>query len=310
MGSENATMAPSLNGTDFGLPQTKSPNRIEDFSSDAEFDAFGLDQDDDRFSDIMDLDLGFPDFMTKDKLEISAVRKPSVLESGDTRAVNSLLPGPQDGRVHAFPPGPPQLSWTNFERSESTLSNSYHSTNEAKTNFSPKPMQCDCLRATLSLLEKVHFREPHASVSTLIHLLHEFKQWINFFKGVASCTACEFVTDSLMLPVVVCEKLADSFRVVLNVYEKLAEAMSETSGGTPEARMLSGEYRIDSMEEFACLFKSLTLRHLQSLHVITLSLGKKAVQEKLTTHHGLLQRLHDKHRVMKETLRQAHLKGS
>ena len=94
------------------------------------------------------------------------------------------------------------------------------------------------------------------------------------------------------------------------MYEKLAEAISETSGGTPEARMLSGEYRIDSVEEFACLFKSLALRHLQSLHVITLSLDKKAVQEKLTTHHELLQRLYDKHRMMKETLRQAHLKGS
>ena len=310
MGSENATMAPSLSGTDFDLPQTKSPSRLDDFSSDANFDAFGLDQDDDRFSDIMDLDFGFPDFMTKDELEISAARKPSVLESSDTRAVASLLPSPQGVRVPAFSPGPPQPSWTNFERSESTSSNSQHSINEAKTTFSPKPMQCDCLTTTLSLLENVHFREPHASASALIHLLHEFKQWINFFKGVASCTACKFATDSLMLLIVVSEKLADSFRVVLNVYEKLAEAMSETSGGMPEARMLSSEYRIDSAEEFACLFMSLALRHLQSLHVITLSLDKKAVQEKLTTHHELLQRLYDKHRAMKETLRQAHLKSS
>ena len=171
-------------------------------------------------------------------------------------------------------------------------------------------MQCDCLATTLSLLENVHFREPRASVSTLIHLLHEFKQWVKFFKNVASCTACKFVTDSLMLLVVVCEKLADSFRVVLNVYEKLAEAMSETSTATPEVRILSGEYRIDSEEELACLFYSLALRHLQSLHAITLSLDEKAVQEKLTTHHELLQRLHEKHCVMKETLRQAHLKGS
>ena len=310
MGSENATMAPSLNGTDFDLPQTKSPTRLEDFPNDANFDAFGLDQDDDRFSDIMDLDFGFPDFMTKDELDISAVRKSSALESGDTRAVASLLQSPQGVRGHAIPPDPPQPSWTNFGRSESTSSNSHHSTNEAKTSFSQKPMQCDCLTTTLSLLENVHFREPHASASTLIHLLHEFKQWVNFFKGVASCTMCKFVTDSLMLLVVVCEKLADSFRVVLNVYEKLAETMSENSGVPLEARMLIGEYRIDTVEELACLFVSLALRHLQSLHVITLSLDKKAVQEKLTTHHELLQRLYDKHRAMKATLRQAHLKGS
>ena len=94
---------------------------------------------------------------------------------------------------------------------------------------------------------------------------------------MASCTACKFVTDLLILLVVVYKKLADSFRVVLNVYEKLAEVISETSGGTPEARMLSSKYRIDSVEEYTCLFKSLALRYLQSLHVITLSLDKKAV---------------------------------
>ena len=310
MGLENATMAQSLNGTDFDLPQTKSPSRLEDFSNDAEFDAFGLDQDDDQFSDIMDLGFGFSDFMTQDGLEISAVRKPSALERGDKRAVASLLQSPQAVKVNVFPSGPPQPSWTSFERSESTSSKSHQSTIEAKTSFSQKPMQCDCLKTTLSLLENVHFREPHASASTLIHMLHEFKQWINFFEGVASCTAYKFVTDSLMLLVVVCEKLVDSFRVVLNVYEKLAETMSETSGVPPEVRMFSGEYRIDSMEELTCLFMSLTLRHLQSLHTVTLSLDKKAVQEKLTTHHELLQRLYDKYRAMKATLHQARLKGS
>ena len=301
----NANMAPSLNGTDFHLPQAKSPHRAEDFSSDADFDAFGLELDDDRFSDLVDLDLGFPDFMTKDELEISAVMEPSVFERCGSRAAASALPS-IPGVVHVSP----QPSWTNFEDSRSTSSNSYHSTNDARTNATPKTKQCDCLTTTLSLLEKVHFREPHASASTLIHLLHEFKQWIKFFKVVASCTAFTCVTESLMLLVVVCEKLADSFRVVLNVYEKLAEAIGETPGGTPEVGILSGEYQIDSVEEFACLFKSLALWHLQSLHFITLSLDKKAVQEKLTTHHDLLQRLYEKHRMMKETLRQAHLKGS
>ncbi len=317
MGSGNASLAPSLNGTDFDLSRNRSLIDLDNFSGDTGFDAYGIEQDDDRFSDIMEMDLDFscPDFMTKDELNLSTSEKPSAIKRLDTRVMASPLPSSHNSRMTPQTSSsgstrgtlPSQPLWGGTHRSHSI--SSHHSISDDKSSFRSKLTQCDCLAITLFLLEKVHFREPPASASTLMRLLHGFKQWINPFERVASCNTCNCGNESLMLLIVVCEKLADSFTIVLTVYEKLAEAMVETSG-TPEMRMLSNEYSIDSIEEFVCLFKSLALRHLQALHIIVMALDKKAVLEKLMTHHELLQKLHDRQCMMKQTLRQAHMKGS
>lgn len=307
MGSGNETMAPPLDGAYIGLPYTK-PSDEMDFNDDPVFNAFDMfDQNDDRFGIN---NLGIPSFMAKDSIDLSMMGHSSVLESSATKNTASLVPSPQDVRIQPFSHGPPQPPWMNPDCSTNNPTKASEiSTFDTKNTFGSRPMQCDCLKVTLSLLENVHFREPHATAATLIHLLHQFKQWTNLFNGVVSCTLCNCLTESSMLLIVICEKLADSFEIVLNVYEKLAEAVSSTSSGTSEMRSLSGEYSIDSLEEFACLFKSLALRHLQSLHIITLFLSKNPVRDKPGMHHELLRRLEDRHHLMKETVRRASLEG-
>ncbi len=302
--SENATMTLGLGGSDFNLQNLKSPPGLEDFFVDSEFDAFGLEQDDDKLFDNMDLD-----FVNKDDFEMPRVGRSPALDGGESRSMASPLAGRQDSRVHRIPSAPPQSPWSDAHRSMSTSVPSRATTKEAKNDFNSRPMQCDCLGVTLSLLEKVYFRETRVSVSNWIGLLHDFKQWMRSFQGVTDCTACNCATDSLMLLVVVCEKLGDSFGIISTIYEKLAEALNEKSGSrTPEMCMLGGKYSVDTVEEFACLFKYLALRHLQFLYRTTISLDSRALQQELTTHHESLQRQIDRLRLMKSTLNQAHLK--
>ena len=128
------------------------------------------------------------------------------------------------------------------------------------------------------------------------------------FRDVTECTACNCSTDSLMLLVVVGEKLGDSFQVIATIYEKLADALrGSSSSRTPEMCMLGGKYSVDTVEEFACLFKFLALRHLQLLYRTISSLDSKAIQQELTTHHESLHRQIDRLRLLKATIDQAHL---
>lgn len=302
--SGNGTMALSLSGSDFNMQSLKSPPGLEDFFADTDFDAFGLEQDDDRFFESMDLDVG-----NKNRPEISRAGRCPTLDGGDSRSIASPLAGRHDSQVHRLPSGPPQSPWSNVHPSLSTSVPSRASAKEAENDLNSRPMQCDCLGVTLSLLEKVYFRDTRVSVSNLIGLLHEFKQWMRSFRDVTECTACNCATDSLMLLVVVCEKLGDSFQIISTIYEKLAETSSEnSSSSTPEMCMLGGKYSVDTVEEFACLFKFLTFRHLQFLYHTTVSLDNKAVQQELTTHHESLQRQFDRLRLLRGTIGQAHLK--
>ena len=302
--SGNGAMALSLSASDLNLQSLKSPPGLEDFFVDPDFDAFGLEQDDDRFFDNMDLD-----FENKDELEMLKVGRSPTLDDGDARSIISPSAGCQDPRVRRLPSAPPRSPWSNVHRSMTTPVPSNAPIKEAEHDPDSRPMQCGCLEVTLSLLEKVYFRDTRLSVSNWIGLLHEFKQWMRAFRDVTECTACNCATDSLMLLVVVCEKLGDSFQIISTIYEKLADALRGTSSSrTPEMCMLGGKYSVDTVEEFVCLFKLLALRHLQFLYRTIISLDSKAIQQELTTHHESLRRQIDRLRLLKGTIDQAHLR--
>ena len=301
--SENGAMAPSLSASDFNLQSLKSPPGLDDFFVDPDFDAFVHEQDDDRFFDNMDLDFG-----NNDDLEMPKVGKSLALNDGYARSMDSPFGSRQDSPVHRRPFAPPTSPWNNMHRSISTPVPSGAPTKEAEHDPDIRPTQCGCLGVTLSLLEKAHFRDTRLSVSNWMGLLHEFKKWMRSFRDVTECTACNCATDSLMLLVVVCEKLGDSFQIISTIYEKLADALSVASSSrTPEMCTLGGEYSVDTVEEFVCLFKFLALRHLKSLYRTIKSLDNKAIQQELTTHHESLYRQIDRLRLLKGTIDQAHL---
>ena len=301
--SGNGTMALSLSASDLDVQSLKSSPGLEDFFVDPDFEAFGLEQDDNGFFDSMDLD-----FKNKDELEMLKVERSPTLDDGDARF--SPFAGCDDSRVRRLPSAAPRSPWSNAHRSmSSTPVPSSAPLKEAEYDLDFRPMPCGCLEVTLSLLEKIYFRDTRLSVSNWIGLLHEFKQWMRSFRDVTDCTACNCATDSLMLLVVVCEKLGDSFQIISSIYEKLADALRGTSSSrTPEMCMLGGKYSVDTVEEFACLFKFLALRHLQSLYRTIISLDSKAIQQELTAHHESLHRQIDRLRLLKETIDRAHLK--
>lgn len=302
--SDNGTMALSLSASDLNLQSLKSTPGLDDFFVDPDFDAFGHEQDDDMFFDNMDLDFG-----NKSDLEMPKVGRSPTLDDDYARSMVSPFGGRQDSRVRRLPSAPPRSPWNNVHRSMSTPVPSSAPTKEAEHDPDTRPMQCGCLGVTLSLLEKVYFRDTRLSVSNWMGLLHEFKQWMRLFRDVTECTACNCATDSLMLLVVVCEKLGDSFQIISTIYEKLADALSGASSSrTPEMCMLGGKYSVDTVEEFVCLFKFLALRHLKFLYRTINSLDNKAIQQGLTTHHESLHRQIDRLRLLKGTIDQAHLK--
>ena len=199
------------------------------------------------------------------------VGRSPTLNDGDARSIVSPFTG------RRLPSAPPQ-SPSNVHRFMSIPVPLSAPTKEAEHDPNSRSMQYGCLAATLSLLEKVYFRDTRLSVSNWIGLLHEFKQWIRSFRGVTECTACSYATDSLILLVVVCEKLGDSFQIISTIYEKLADALSGTSSSrTPEIYMLGGKYSVDTVEEFVYLFKFLALQHLKILYHPIISLDNKAL---------------------------------
>ena len=302
--SGNEIMALGVSASDLNVQSLKSPPGLEDFFVDQDFDAFRLEQDD-MFLDNIDLD-----FENKDGLEMLKVGRSPTLDDDDddARSIVSPFAGCKNSRVRRLPSAPLRSPWSNVHRSMSTPVPSSAPTKEAEHDPDSRPMRCGCLEITLSLLEKVYFRDTRLSVSYWIGLLHEFKQWMRSFRDVTECTACNCSTDSLMLLVVVGEKLGDSFQVITTIYEKLADALRGTSSSrTSEMCMLGGKYSVDTVEEFACLFKFLALRHLQLLYRTILSLDSKAIQQELTTHHESLHRQIDRLRLLKATIDQAHL---
>ena len=295
-------MALGHSASDLNVQSLKSPPGLEDFFADPDFDAFELEQDD-VFFDNMDLD-----FENTDGLEMLKVGRSPTLDDSDAGSIVLPFAGYEDSRVRRLPSAPLRLSWSNVHRSMSTPVPSSAPTKEAEHDLDYRPMQCGCLEVTLSLLEQVYFRDTRLSVSNWIGLLHEFKQWMRSFRDVTECTACNCSTDSLMLLVVVCEKLGDSFQTISTIYEKLADALRGTSSSrAPEMYMLGGKYSVDSVEEFACLFKYLALRHLQLLYRTIISLDSKAIRQELTKHHESLHRQIDRLRLLKATINQAHL---
>lgn len=300
--SGNGIMTLSLSASDLNVQSLKSPTGLEDFFADPDFDAFELEHDD-VFFDNMDLD-----FENTDGLEVLKVGRSPTLDDGDARSIVSPSAGYEDSQARRLPFTPLRSPWSNLHRSMSTPVPSSAPTKEAEHDLDYRPMQCGCLNVTLSLLEKVYFRDTRLSVSNWIGLLHEFKQWMRSFRDVTECTACNCSTESLMLLVVVCEKLGDSFQIISSIYEKLADELKGTSSSrAPEMCMLGGKYSVDTVEEFACLFKFLALRHLQHLYRTILSLDSKAIQLELTTHHESLHRQIDRLRLLKATIYQAHL---
>ena len=302
--SGNRNMALRLGASDPNVQSLKSPSRLDDFFVDPNFDAFELEQDNDIFLDSRDLD-----FEDKDWLEMLKVGRSPTLDDGDARSIISPFAGCEDSQVCRLPTAPPPSPWNNDHRSMNTPVPLSAPTKKAEHDPDSRHMQCSCLEVTLSLLEKVYFRDTRLSVSNWIGLLHEFKQWMRSFREVAECTACNCATDSLMLLVVVCEKLGDSFQIISTVYEKLADALRGTSSSrTPEMCTLGEKYNVDTVEEFACLFKALALRHLHFLYRTIISLDSRAIQQELTTHHEALHRQINRLRLLKGTIDQAHLK--
>lgn len=300
--SGNGAMAHGA--SDLNVQSSQPPSSLDDFFVDLNFHAFGLEQDNNMLFDRLDLD-----FEDKDGLGMLKVGGSPTLGDGDPRSILSPFAGYEDSQVRRHPSVPPLSPWSNAHRSTSTPVPVSAPTKEAEHDADSRGMQCGCLEVTLSLLEKVYFRDTRLSVSNWIGLLHEFKQWMRSFRDVTECTACNCTTDSLMLLVVVCEKLGDSFQIISTTYEKLADALRGTSSSRiPEMSSLGGKYNVDTAEEFACLFKLLALRHLQFLYRTIISLDNKAVQQELTTHHESLHRQIDRLRLLKEAIDQAHLK--
>lgn len=300
-------MTPIHSGSGFNLQDWKSPPERGDFFVDPEFDAFGLEQDRNTLIETMDVDFSFDDTVNNDDLEILGVRQSPALDGRDSRRMASPLVNRRNSQAHRFQSNPPS-QWSSFNRPTSVSSSPKMLTQRAKNVLNSRPTQCDCLAVTLSLLEKVYFQDTRVSISCWIGLLHEFKQWMKLFRGVTDCTVCNCATDSLMLLVVVCEKLGDSFKIILNTYERLAEALIEKpGGGAPDMHLLSGGYSVDSVEEFACLFKFLALRQLHFLYRTILSLDERALRQELQMHHESLQRQTHRLVLMKKAFFQAHL---
>ena len=166
--SGNEIMALGLSASDLNVQSLKSPPGLEDFFVDPDFDAFELEQDD-MFFDNIDLD-----FEYKDGLEMLKVGRYPTLDDGDAISIVSPFAGCEDSRVRRLPPAPLR-SPSNVHRSMSTPIPSSAPTNEAEHDPDSRPMRCGCLKITLSLLEKVHFRDTRLNVSDWIGLLHEFK---------------------------------------------------------------------------------------------------------------------------------------
>lgn len=307
LASGNAPMTPSLGGT-FDLQDFKYPPGPEDFYVDPEFDAFGLEQDQNVLIEATDLDFSFDDVVNKDDLDMSGGGTSPAPDGSNSRRVTSPLAGRRHSRAHRLPSNAPRSRWSNLNRSMSVLSSSRVSPQRPENELSSPPTQCDCLAVTLSLLEKVYFLNPRVSLSSWIGLLHEFKQWMKLFQDVTRCTTCKCATDSLMLLVVVCEKLGDSFEIILSIYQQLAEALIQKPGGeASDMHLLSGGYSVDCVEEFTSLFRYLALRHLHFLYRIIVSLNEQALRQELQTHHESLQRQMDKIGLIKDALSHAHL---
>ena len=133
--SGNGAMALDLSASDLNLQSLKSPPGLEDFFVDPDFDAFGLEQDDDRFFDNMDLD-----FENKDELEMMKVGRSPTLDDGDARSIISPSAGCQDPRVRRLPSAPPRSPWSNVHRSMTTPVPSNAPIKEAEHDPDSRPM--------------------------------------------------------------------------------------------------------------------------------------------------------------------------